>query len=427
MKRIYPGFPPFYSADPMHKAFIGRQAIYDRSLNVHAYELLYRSGPDQEAAVGLNGDMATARVLFNAFLEHGADRLLGESTCFINLTEGFLTDQLPLPLPADRVVIEILEDILPTPEVIEGVRQLREQGVRIAMDDYIHCESNAPLLELCDYVKIDLRAQSREETEELVRVLKPYRLKLLAEKVETEDEMQWCMSLGFDYFQGFFLTRPEIKAIKRVPSNRVSLLQLLSHLMDPESDLEVLGKLISQDVSLVYRLLRYANSSKFAPQEPISAIGQTLVMLGLKAVRKIVSLIVLVELDDQPGDLLAQSLVRARMCEELAVNSGERDPSVFYTVGLLSTLDALTKTPMGNVMEFLPLADEVVNALLGQDGKLSEALNCTRAFERGDWSEARFGDMGPKELSDCYANGVQYSREVWSSMPKDDVPKRAAG
>ncbi len=411
----------------MRKSFIGRQAIYDRSLKVHAYELLYRSGPEEKSLANQDGDMATVRVLVNAFLEHGAERLVGESTCFVNLTEAFLTGKLPLPLPPDRVVVEILEDVLPTPEVIEGVRQLREQGVRIAMDDYVHREGNAPLLKLCDYVKIDLRAQSRDKTEDLVTMLRPYGMKLLAEKVETEEEMKWCMALGFDYFQGFFLTKPEITTIKRVPANRLALVRLLAQLMDPKSDIDSLGHLIGQDVSLVYRLLRYANSSSFTPREPITAIGQTLVMLGLQAVRKIVSLIVLVELDDQPGDLLAQSLVRARMCEKLAIQSGQADPTLYYTVGLLSTLDALTKTPMDRVMEFLPLADEVSAALLGEEGLLSDALKCACAFERGNWKEARFGNMGPMELSDCYASGVQYSREVWRSMPKDDVPKRAAG
>ena len=411
----------------MHTAFIGRQAIYDRSLKVHAYELLYRSGPEESAPSPMDGDMATAKVLVNAFLELGAERLVGDSVCFINLTEAFLTGKLPLPLPPERVVVEILEDVLPTPEVIEGVRLLREQGVRIAMDDYIHRADNTELLKLCDYVKIDLRAQSREETTRLVGILRAYDLKLLAEKVETEEEMKYCMDLGFDYFQGFFLTKPEITSIKRVPANRIALLRLLAQLMDPKSDIDGLGDLIAQDVSLVYRLLRYANSSSFAPREPITAIGQTLVMLGLKAVRKIVSLIVLVELDDQPGDLLSQSLVRARMCEKLAIRSGVADPSIYYTVGLLSTLDALTKSPMKRVLTHLPLADEVSEALLGGEGDLAAALNCACAFERGDWSEAKFRNMGPTELTECYADGVQYSREVWRSMPKTDEPKRAAG
>lgn len=422
-----PRLPPHPQPVPMQKAFIGRQAIYDRALKVHAYELLYRSGPQADGSNVTDGDMATARVLVNAFLELGAEQLAGDATCFVNLTEPFLTGKLPLPLPPDRVVVEILEDVLPTPEVIAGVRELHEQGVRIAMDDYIHREDNTELLKLCDYVKIDLRAQSPEETRELVRILRGYDLKLLAEKVETEQEMRFCKELGFDFFQGFFLTKPEIRGIQRVPSNRFALLRLLSQLMDPKSDTDALGDLISQDVSLVYRLLRYANSSSFAPREPITAIGQTLVMLGLNAVRKIVSLIVLVELDDQPGDLLAQSLVRAKMCEKLATRVGVDDPSIFYTVGLLSTLDALTKTPMESVLAHMPLAEDVAAALLGGKGELGDALDCMHAFERGDWEKAQFHSLTAKQLTECYAEGVQYSREFWRSMLRTEAPKRQAG
>ncbi|MCA9001171.1 MAG: HDOD domain-containing protein [Planctomycetes bacterium] len=411
----------------MLKAFIGRQAIYDRSLRVHAYELLYRSGPDLDQDQSLTGDMATARVLVNAFLELGAERLVGDSTCFINLTEAFLTGQLPLPLPHDRVVVEILEDVMPTPAVIEGVRQLHQQGVRIAMDDYIHRDGNSELLKLCDYVKIDMRAQSREQTRELVQILRAYNVQLLAEKVETEEELRFCKELGFDLYQGFFLTKPEIQGFQKLPGNRIALLRLLALLMDPQSDVDDIGNLISQDVSLVYRLLCYANSSSFAPREPITAIGQTLVMLGLNAVRKIVSLIVLTELDDQPGDLLSQSLVRARMCEKLACRSGEADTSTFYTVGLLSTLEALTRSPLESVLGHLPLADEVTHALLSQDGRLGEALRCVEAFERGNWDAARFGNLDPTTLTECYTEGVQYSREVRRDIANAQMPKRAAG
>ena len=410
----------------MSETFIGRQAIYDRSLGVHAYELLYRAGTAVNAATHIDGDKATARVLMNAFLELGAERLVGESVCFINLTESFLTGKLPLPLPAERVVVEVLEDVLPTPEVIEGVKRLREQGVRIAMDDYIHREENAELLKLCDYVKIDLRAQDRDATRELVKMLRPYGMKLLAEKVETAEEMEFCKGLGFDYFQGYFLTKPEIIEGRGVPANRIALLRMLSRLLDPNVDVDELEEMISQDVSLAYRLLRYANSSIYAPSQPITAIGQTLMMLGLKAVRKIVSLIILVDLDDKPGDLLAQSLVRAKMCEVLATRAGVEDTTSYYTVGLLSTLDALTNTPMATVMGHLPLANDLHEALLGGEGELGDALHCARSFETGEWMSSNFGGLDCMELTECYAEGVEYSRDVWRTMPKN-APARDAG
>jgi EAL and modified HD-GYP domain-containing signal transduction protein len=403
----------------MSETFIGRQAIYDRNLCIHGYELLYRGSAESQAADHSDGDKATAEVILNGFLEQGAENLVGDGVCFINLTESFLTGRLPLPLPVDRVVIEVLEDVYPSPEIVEGVRTLRTQGVKIAMDDYIHREDNHDLLGLCDYVKIDLRAQDREATKELVRLLRPYSIKLLAEKVETMDEMRFCQDLGFDYFQGFFLTKPEVIRGKKLPANRIALLRMLSRLLDPNVEVEELEEMISHDISLAYRLLRFANSSAYAPSQPITAVAQTLMMLGLKAVKKIVSLIVLVDLDDRPGDLLGQSLVRAKMCEVLASRGGMADCTPYYTAGLLSTLDALTAMPMPDVLKTLPLGSDLEGALLGSEGDIGDALTCVRAFEEGDWSHSTYRDLDAMALTECYAEAVEYSREVWRSMPKE--------
>lgn len=402
----------------MAGAFVGRQAIYDRSLKIHAYELLYRSGGNSREANFASGDMATAQVLSDAFLEIGAQRLVGDVPCFLNLTEGFLTGELPLPLPPDRVVVEILEDIIPTEAVIEGVRRIRDRGVRIALDDYVYREGIEPLLEMAEYVKIDLRAQDRDATRALVEELRKWNVKLLAEKVETEAELKFCEALGFDYFQGFFLTKPELVKGHRVPANRVGLLRILSRLLDPNVEMKDLGELISQDVSLAYKLMRHSNSTLFAPQEEIKAIQHSLVLLGLRAVREIVSLIILIDLDERPGDLVAQSLTRAKMCEGLAERAGHDDPSEFFTVGLFSTLDALTRVPMHVVLADLPLSEQLAGALLDGTGQMGAALACVRAHERGDWDSAIFESLEPGEVSAAFADAAEYSQKLWVGMSK---------
>lgn len=400
----------------MAGAFVGRQAIYDRSLNVHAYELLYRRGGESRGADFPSGDLATAHVLSDAFLEIGAQRLAGDVPCFLNLTEGYITGELPLPLPHERVVVEVLEDVLPTEAVIEGVERLKERGVRIALDDYIHREGNGPLLEMAEYVKIDLRAQDRDATRELVTELKKWNVKLLAEKVETEEELKFCQELGFDYFQGFFLNKPEVVKGHRVPSNRVGLLRILSRLLDPNVEMQSLGELISQDVSLAYKLMRHSNSTLFAPQEEIKAIQHSLVLLGLRAIREIVSLIILIDLDDRPGDLVTQSLTRARMCQKLAERAGYDDPSEFFTVGLFSNLDALTRVPMDQVLAGLPLSGKLSAALLEGAGTMGAALDCVRAFERGEWDRVSFEGLDEGELSSAFADAAEYSRKLFAGM-----------
>lgn len=397
----------------MTGTFIGRQAIYDRSLRVVAYELLYRLGRGDRGPVGsFDGDRATGRVLINAFLELGAQQLVGELPCFVNLTRGFITGELPLPLPPDRVVIEVLEDIEPDPEILAGVAKLKGQGVKIALDDYVHREGNAALLPLCDYVKLDLRAQDREETIRLLELLGGYEVKLLAEKVETMEELQWCRAQGFDYFQGFFLTRPEVVEGHSVPANRIGLMRMLARLLDPQVELQELEELIGQDVSLAYMLLRYANSARIAPRTPITAIGQTIMMLGLSAVRKIVSLLILVELDERPGDLIAQSLIRARMCERLAEELAADHPPSFYTAGLLSTLDAVAGAPMETVVENLSLSEELEAALVRGEGGMGRVLHAVKAFETGDWEHGELAGFDSDSMTHAFAEGVEYSRSI---------------
>lgn len=400
----------------MAGAFVGRQAIYDRALNVHAYELLYRSGGASEEAAVTDGNRATALVLSDAFLEIGAQRLVGDMPCFLNLTEDFITGRLPLPLPPDRVVGEILEDIRPTPEIIDGALQIKELGARLALDDYVHRDGIGPLLELADYVKVDLRAQDREATVQLAKDLRRWDVKLLAEKVETEEELQFCMDAGFDLFQGFFLNKPEIVQGHRVPANRLSLLRILAKILDPIVEMDTLSDLISQDVSLSYKLLRHSNSTLFSPRTKISDIQHSLVMLGLRAIREIVSLIVLVDIDDRPGDLVTQALTRAKMCEGLAIRAGHDDPSEFFTVGLFSSLEALTRVRMRDLLADLPLAESLTRALIDQRGYLGAALNCALAFEHADWDNACFEELTAGEISEAYADAADYSRQMWQGL-----------
>jgi len=403
----------------MPDSFIGRQAIYDRGLEVHGYELLYRDTPESDTADFVDGDHATATVVDNAFFEIGAQNLVGDTFCFVNLTEGFITGRLPLPLPPERIVVEVLEHVLPSPEVLKGLRELKSQGARIALDDYVERDGDGPLLELCDYVKIDLSVLDHEEVAALVQRLEPHEVALVAEKVECERDLQVCRDLGFDYFQGFFLTRPETLRGTSMPANLAGLLRMLQELMEPDADLDDIADIIGRDPALAHKLLRYSNSAAFGPEQPISTLPQVIVLLGLQMVRKIVSLLLLVAIDDRPGDLLDQTIVRARMCELIAEAFDDSEPGRFYTAGLFSTLDILTGTTMEAAIDGLPLAEELRSALLEGTGVLGEVLECVRAFERADWDRARFPGLEASTLSGLYARAVTYSQELWGSLPPE--------
>jgi c-di-GMP-related signal transduction protein len=257
----------------MSDIYIGRQPIYDRKLGVYAYELLFRAASDNSAKF-TDGDQATSDVIVNTFLEIGLDNIVGDRLAFINLTRAFFVGEHTISLPRDRVVLELLEDIEADEEVVSSVKRLSEQGYSIALDDFIYHESLQPLVQLADIVKIDIMAMDRDEIREHVKALRQHPLRLVAEKVETQEEHDYCMELGFDYFQGYFLAQPKVIQGRRLPNNRLAILKLLSRLQDPEITTKQLEELIAQDVAFSYRILRYVNSAAYAPPRKIESIHQ---------------------------------------------------------------------------------------------------------------------------------------------------------
>lgn len=399
----------------MQDIYIGRQPIFDRKLDVYAYELLFRSGTQNHAGE-FDGDQATSQVIVNAFIEIGLDQIVGEQLAFINLTRSFVTSSAPLPFPKERVVLEILENIHPDADVIDGMRSLAAQGYSMALDDFVYNESLRPLLELAHIVKIDLMAIPREHLAEHVRQLRGYNIKLLAEKIETQEEFEHCKALGFDYFQGYFLSRPNIVQSQQLPPNRIAVLQLLSKLQDPESDTDEIEKLVSQDIALSYKLLRYINSAFFALPRKIDSIRQAVVYLGTQSIKTWVTLLVVAGLGNKPAELVTQAMQRAKMCELLAQTAKRPHTEAYFTVGLFSLLEALMDTPLEKILESLPFTEDIRNALLKQEGPYGEALACVIAYEKGDFMRAYFDRLAPSQMTDTYLASARWADQSASAL-----------
>lgn len=395
----------------MLDVFVGRQPIYDRQLDVFAYELLFRSGEVNQAGV-LDGDQATSQVILNTFMEIGLDTIVGTKQAFINLTRDFILRDYSDVFPAGRVVMEVLEDIAVDAELIEAVRGLSTQGYTIALDDFIYHESLHELVEVADIIKVDIMALDRAALQEHVTILRHYDVKLLAEKVETQDDFKYCKDLGFDFFQGYFFCKPEIIKGQRVPANRLVILQLLAKLQDPEADFQELESIIGRDVSLSYKLLRVINSAFYSLPRKIESLRQALLMLGTKFIASWVSIFILAGIDDKPHELMITAMVRAKMCELLALALGQRNKEAFFTVGLFSALDALMDSPMQEVLASLPLSDEITAALLAHEGLLGDALRCVLAYERGEWDHVACLDLDRVAITDAYLGAITWAAEA---------------
>jgi EAL and modified HD-GYP domain-containing signal transduction protein len=395
----------------MLDVFVGRQPIYDRQLDVFAYELLFRSGEVNQAGV-LDGDQATSQVILNTFMEIGLETIVGTKQAFINLTRDFILRDYSDVFPAGRVVMEVLEDVAVDAQLIEAVRGLSTQGYTIALDDFIYHESLHELVAVADIIKVDIMALDRAALQEHVTLLRDYDVKLLAEKVETQDDFKYCKDLGFDFFQGYFFCKPEIIKGQRVPANRLVILQLLAKLQDPEADFQELESIIGRDVSLSYKLLRVINSAFYSLPRKIESLRQALLMLGTKFIASWVSIFILAGIDDKPHELMITAIVRAKMCELLALALRQRNKEAFFTVGLFSALDALMDSPMQEVLASLPLSDEITAALLAHEGLLGDALRCVLAYERGEWDQVTCLDLDRVAITDAYLGAITWAAEA---------------
>ncbi len=392
----------------MQDVFIGRQPIFDRNLKVYGYELLYRNSIENLAEY-IDGNQATSQVIINSFLEIGLDRIVGRHRAFINLTREFLTGKHPFPYPPDQVVLEILEDVKVDNEVIEGVQQFSRKGYQIALDDYILDDERQPLLDYIDLIKIDLPSLNREQAAAYVDSLRPYDIKLLAEKIETRDDYEFCKSVGFDYFQGFFLCKPNVIQANRTPANRHSIMRILAKLQDPGAEAKELEDLITHDVTLSHKVLRSINSAFYALPRVIDSIHQAVVYLGNRTIKQLATLMILTGIDDKPHELMVTALTRSKMCEIVATRLGVNNTDSYSTSGLLSILDALMDKPMERLLGELPLSEEINNALLYRQGPLGNVLKCVIDYEHGMWDEVGSIALPPRELRECYLEAIAWA------------------
>jgi len=341
--------------------YVARQPIMDRRNRVHGYELLFRAGP--EAVFRGNGDLATRTMLDNTVM-FGLERLSGGLPAFVNCTRESLTEDLVSVLPSSMTVLEILEDLEPSPNLIEACRNLKAAGFRLALDDFTWRAGIEPLVALADYIKVDFRQTNVAARARLLERLSGFTVALVAEKVETESEYKRACDEGFALFQGYYFCRPVLLKSGKVPANQSLHIQILKMLRDDSLELRKLTSLVKQDTSLTYRLLRLVNSPMCAVRQEVRSIRSALLAVGEDTFRKLATLAITSELSQgQPEELLRLAFVRGRFCELTAELCG-RDSTEQYLLGMLSLLEAMLRTPMVELIPQLPLRAEIHDALL---------------------------------------------------------------
>lgn len=394
----------------MSEVFVGRQPIFDKRKKLFAYELLFRSGM-QEGFPGIDGEVATSSLLSSSFFTAGIDRISSGNLAFINFPEEMLLSGVASLFPKESIVVEILETVLPTPEIVEVCRKLVAQGYRLALDDFVYNSDYDELLRIVDIVKIDFVALPLDEIREMVGILKDFDCTLLAEKIETHEDFKVAEKLGFTYFQGYFFARPEVIKKRDISASHRALLRLVTELHNVVFDVDAIGNIIKVDVAISMKLLNFLNSAYFSRLSPLSSIRQAIVFLGERGVRQFITLIVASKIaENKPVELARLAVIRAIFLQKIGKELHEDDEE-FFLLGLFSLIDAMLDCTMQYAISQLPISPAVEDALLKGSGPLYPFLKLVKAYETADWfvftGDSCASTIDPDRMLDLYVDAIE--------------------
>ncbi len=402
------------------QTLLARQPIFDQQLKVIAYELLYRNDESDEADF-LDADQATCEVLLNTYTSISDQGNMKRVPAFINLTRDLIIQQSIPKALKKQVVLEILEDIEVDEELIEAVKKLKAEGFRIALDDYVFDKRHIPLLKIVDIVKVDVLDLTSEEVKKQVEILSKFKVTLLAEKIESVEKLYECVDLGFKLFQGHFLSKPKVVKGKKVSANSVALMQLVQELQNPNITANHIEELIVKDPVLTYKLLRIVNSAAYHLVRKVESLNQAVVMLGLEQVKKWATLIALSTGQDKPEEISRVLLTRGRMCEMLAEGMSFTNTQAFFMVGMMSQLNALLDMDMDDLLEQIPLHDDIKAAISRREGQMGMILEATMCYERGEWDRLDEFAINDSLYEDVYRHSIQWSQEALQALSEETV------
>lgn len=384
--------------------YVARQPIFDRRMNVLGYELLYRRSMNNFYE-GTSDSQATAEVINNAFLSMHFNELTSGTKAFINFSHDMLIKGIPLLLPRESIVVEIVERTKVNDELIEACKKLHSNRYILALDDFKATPASEELMDQAHIIKVEFSKVSHSTQREYIKKNKG-KVKFLAERVETREEFQLAMDMGYDYFQGYFFSKPVIIKGKDIESINVNIIRILEMLSLEEPDYQEMTEIIETDIGLTYKLLKLVNSVFFGTRNVIHSIKHALVHLGISEIKKWVYVLMLKEVQVvENKELINMCLVRAKIMELLSVDMGKDEKkSDYFLVGMFSSIDILMNRNMKEIMDELPLSLEAKGALLGEDNKIRKLLDIVVDYEKLVWDKTKIKQISPEITLDTYSN-----------------------
>ena len=371
------------------ESYYARQPIFDLWDNTVAYELLYRKTPVPAPYSENDGDMSTAEVINSSFFGGEPEFMFEGKKAFVNFTENHLLNKTALLLPKDTLIVEILETVQPTGEILEACRSLKENGYTIALDDFVFNSVTEAFLEYTDIVKIDFLNTSDEDIEKTAKICRDKKIKILAEKLETKERVEYARSLGAVYFQGYYYERPLIVTAQGCTPMAQTFFRLIGIIHDDNVEFKEISEIIECDAAMTLKLLRLVNALKMESEEQISTVMQAVQLIGLRRTRDWVHLMGLQRIkNDAPDETITRAFFRAKFCESLAMRiiRRKKDAKEYYLMGLMSAIIDLNSKDSNAIMNKLSISDNIKAALSGQNqGMYYDVLNVVVSYERAEW------------------------------------------
>jgi len=394
-----------------------RQPILDRQQNLYAYELLFRS-PNETSFGAIDGTIATSKIVSTSQFEHSLSDLAGGKPAHINFNLQSILNKSPTMIPAEQLVIEVIDIDKPGKRLLEECKALKEAGYKILLDNYVHQKAWLHFLPFIDMIKLDIRVACSSSIRLVTKIKEKYNhIKLICSKIETQDEFQRANDAGFDFFQGYFFAQPQEITKRSVDVNDFSLAEILFEISNSDFDLQKIIDVFQNDLNLTYKLLRYSNSAIFSRAVEVSSIKQAVVSLGKKELTKFITILFASQsIGNKPSELLSMSLSRAKFCENLAASlTTGLNPSVAFLTGMFSLIDMMLDEPMQELVVKLKLSADISAALLHKQGELALLIEMSSSYEKGSWYNiAAIGSrlsLTPEDIAKSYQQALNWSDE----------------
>lgn len=397
---------------------MARQPIFDDDNKVYAYELLYRSNGKQNSYNGVNGDESTADVVTNAFFGLDVRDVIGNAKAFINFTGNLLKHGVPKMISSDILVVEVLENQMMDEDTLAACQDLKERGYTLALDDFEYENAYSELFQLGDIVKIDFRT-SQKAIEETAYVCRYCNKIMLAEKIETREELEYAKRLGCTFTQGYYFAKPTLmskNSIQPLPVNFMQIMQLVS---SEEPEISDIVEVISRDTAMCQRLLRLINSVYFGVRNRVSSISQALVILGLDYLREWVYLMGMQRITHNDNvEIMRMSVLVAKFCRGIAllIPDAARSCEAFYLMGLLSMVTYSGERALAIALEEFPITDDIKNGLMRRGGLYSDVFEMVLGYDKGDWAvvdnfSEKYG-IPSEKISEVFLNCVKDAERI---------------